>query len=122
MKSNGGCGSGNDGRPSVARRAPRLLAGVLLLACSSYVSAGPDADRKISPEVARRAYRVEAGTPVPVIVQTYGEPGDEQLLKLNGRGGTLKRRHEAIRGYSAVVPAGSLEEFAADPEVERVSL
>jgi serine protease AprX len=61
-------------------------------------------------------------TAVPVIVQTYEPPGSDVLGLLSLVGGLLKKTYTTIPGYSATVPAGSLLQIAADPNVEHISL
>ncbi|HXH28473.1 MAG TPA: S8 family serine peptidase, partial [Candidatus Polarisedimenticolia bacterium] len=65
--------------------------------------------------------RAGADDMVPVIVQTRDEPSEQHLARLHGRGGTVKMRHHAFHGYSGSLPAGQIEAFADDPEVEHVS-
>ena len=77
---------------------------------------------KISDEVADLAGDQGPLDLVPVIVQTYGDPGDVDLLLAMNRGALVRARHSAIFGYSASVPAGALDAMADDPKVERISL
>src|SRR2546425_11504599 len=67
---------------------------------------------------------VAAGPPdvqVGVVVQTYNPPDYTDLNLLQSLGGTLTATHSSIRGYSAKLSAGSLEQLAADSNVERIS-
>ena len=77
---------------------------------------------KVSNEVADQAQDAGPFDLLPVIVQTYGDPGDVDLLLANGKGVSVRARHSSIFGYSASVPAGSLDALADDPKVERISL
>jgi len=77
---------------------------------------------KISDEVVDQAQDAGPLDLVPVIVQTYGDPSDVDLLLAGGRGAVIRARHSAIFGYSASVPAGALDALAEDPKTERISL
>ena len=112
----------SDRRLTAAITNPVLAALVLLFAGAPALADQDDARRKLSPEVARKAAGAAATDLIPVIVQTWEAPDDATMVKLHGRGGRLKATHEAIRGYTAEIPAGALAELADDPAVERVSL
>jgi serine protease AprX len=77
---------------------------------------------KVSDEVVAAAGDASPLQLVPVIVQTYGDPGDVDLLLAKNHGAVVRARHAAIFGYSASVPAGELDAMADDPKVERISL
>ncbi|HYV18604.1 MAG TPA: S8 family peptidase [Verrucomicrobiae bacterium] len=77
---------------------------------------------KVSDEVVLAAEDDAPFDLVPVIVQTYGDAGDVDLLLAKNHGAVVRARHSAIFGYSALVPAGSLDDLALDPKVERISL
>jgi serine protease AprX len=77
---------------------------------------------KVSDEVVQAAEDDAPFDLVPVIVQTYGDAGDIDLLLAKNHGAVVRARHSAIFGYSALVPAGSLDDLALDPKVERISL
>jgi serine protease AprX len=122
MKGKRESGIGRDGRLTAARcRAAILLVSLGFVPAPPAAAAPVDAGR-LSPEVARLARDARSADLVPVIVQTLTGTTDAHLARLNGAGGLLKRRHTAIIGYSATVPAGALGALAEDPEVERVSL
>lgn len=108
---------------TMARVATRTaLASIALLAAalsSPYLQADPK--EKVSDAVLEKARGSQPDDLVPVIVQTYGDPSDSQLVRLQGRGGKLKTRHQSVTGYSALVPAGSLAALSEDPDVERIS-
>ena len=76
---------------------------------------------KLSRDVEEKIHAARADDLLPVIVQTVGEPSAAHFSRLHGRGGAVKARHEAVRGYSASVPASQLEALADDPEVAHVS-
>ena len=80
------------------------------------------AQGKVSDEVALAAQNAGPDDLVAVIVQTFGEAGDLDLLAAKNYGAVVRARHSAIFGYSASVPAGSLDDLAGDANVERVSL
>jgi serine protease AprX len=58
---------------------------------------------------------------ISVIVQTTAEPSDRHVARMHGKGGAIKARHLAIRGYSARVPAAQIEALSEDPEVDVIS-
>lgn len=76
---------------------------------------------KLSGEVEEKIHAAAADDLLPVIIQTVGEPTSGHFGRLHGRGGAVKARHIAIRGYSARVPASQIAALADDPEVERIS-
>jgi serine protease AprX len=76
---------------------------------------------KLSGEVAEKARLAAPDDLLRVIIQTVGEPSQGHYARLHGRGGAVRARHAAIRGYSATVPASQIETLADDPEIERVS-
>jgi serine protease AprX len=76
---------------------------------------------KVSPEATKQIGAVGPDDMLPVIIQTVSDPSSGHFARLHGRGGVLKGRHVAIRGYSARVPAAQIELLADDPEVERIS-
>jgi len=75
----------------------------------------------LSREVQDKIRAAGADDLLRVIIQTTGEPTSAHFARLHGRGGAVKVRHEAIRGYSASVPASQLEALADDPEVAHIS-
>ena len=78
--------------------------------------------QKVSPRLDERIRAAGANDLVRVIVQTADEPTAGHLTRISNKGGTLKRKHSAIRGYSARVRAADLERLANDPEVTRISI
>jgi serine protease AprX len=110
---------------TIARRADRAaIASIVLLAAtlsSPSLQADPKGEGKVSDAVLQKARGSQPDDLVPVIVQTYSDPSDSQLVRLQGRGGKLKARHQSVTGYSALVPAGSLAALSEDPDVERIS-
>ena len=82
---------------------------------------GAQGAAKLSGEVAEKIHAAGSDDLLPVIIQTVGEPTPGHLVRLHGRGGAVKSRHSAIRGYSARVPASQIAALAEDPEVEHVS-
>jgi serine protease AprX len=99
------------------------LASLLLLASfsASRLAAAPNGDDAVSDDVKARVRGAQSADLIPVIVQTYQDPSDDHLRRVQGKGGKLKSRHHAIHGYSVQVPAGEVASLAEDPEVERVS-
>jgi serine protease AprX len=111
---------------TVARWFDRLAAAgvAAVLALALVPSAGAQGNgtaAKFSSEVVDKIKRAGADDLVPVIIQTHDRPSDAHFTRLHGRGGYVKVRHAAIRGYSGRVPAGQLAALAEDPEIERVS-
>src|SRR6267142_3163224 len=76
---------------------------------------------KLSRDVEEKIHAARADDLLSGIVQTVGEPSAAHFSRLHGRGGAVKARHEALRGYSARVPASQLEALADDPEVAHIS-
>src|SRR5262245_6305496 len=106
MSHTGGYGNRSGGRMAAAGRAVLLASAVFLIA--PLAQAAPDGDGKLSPEVGNRARGALPGDLIAVIVQTQTDPSEAHLVRLQGQGGALKRRHRSIRGYSAVVPVAAL--------------
>jgi serine protease AprX len=77
--------------------------------------------RKLSRELEQKMRGSSPDDLISVIVQTRGEPTSSHFTRLHGRGGAVKARHSAIRGYSARVPASGIAALAEDPSVERIS-
>jgi serine protease AprX len=97
----------------------------LLLVDSALAAEKPGkgkAQGKVSDEVVAAAQNAGPNDLVPLIVQTFAEAGDGDLLAAKNHGAVVRARHASIFGYSASVPAGSIDEVAGDPNVERVSL
>jgi serine protease AprX len=117
-------------RPTGAssRHHPRLLAlaaivPAILLLVLPPAAADSDHDRgkKLSRELDLKVRGSGPDDLVRVIVQTRGETTSAHFTRLHGRGGSVKARHSAIRGYSARVPASQIAALAEDPSVERIS-
>jgi serine protease AprX len=94
-----------------------LLSGVL----PSIAQADPQGRGKISRELEEKVRGSGSDDLLSVIIQTRGEPTSGHFARLHGRGGAIKTRHAAIKGYSARVPASQVAALADDPEVERIS-
>jgi len=94
---------------------------LLLLAVSAPGAESGQDGGKLSRGVEEKIHAAGADELLPVIVQTTGEPTSGHFARLHGRGGAVKMRHGAIRGYSARVPASQLEALADDPEVAHIS-
>src|SRR5881628_759170 len=102
----------------------RLMAGaaiLLLLILTSPAAQSGQGGSKLSREVEEKIHAAGADDLLRVIIQTAGEPTSAHFARLHGRGGAVKVRHEAIRGYSASVPASQLQALADDPEVAHIS-
>ncbi len=102
----------------------QMLAGCAILALLFLAAPAAQSGQggaKLSRDVAERIHAAGADDLLPVIVQTVGEPSAAHFSRLHGRGGAVKARHEALRGYSARVPASQLEALADDPEVAHIS-
>lgn len=110
----------------LATAAISVALSALLLVDSAFAGERPGSHGKalgkISNEVADQAENAGPFDFVPVIVQTYGDPSDVDLLLAKNRGAVVRARHSAIFGYSASVPVGALDGLADDPKVERISL
>ena len=100
-----------------------LAAGAILLVLllSAPAALSGQGGSKLSREVQDKIRAAGADDLLRVIIQTTGEPTSAHFARLHGRGGAVKVRHEAIRGYSASVPASQLEALADDPEVAHIS-
>src|SRR5881397_3528864 len=109
-------GTGNGSRQALAGFA--ILA-VLFLASPAAQSGQGGA--KLSRDVEERIHAAGADDLLAVIVQTVGEPSAAHFSRLHGRGGAVKARHAAVRGYSAKVPASQIVALAEDPEVLHIS-
>ncbi|HKQ98150.1 MAG TPA: S8 family serine peptidase [Candidatus Polarisedimenticolia bacterium] len=122
MRSAGRFENGNDGRLTPAVSKIALVVALVLLTGAPALAKQDDPKHKLSPELVLKADGAGSDDLISVIVQTYDDPSDLEMVKLHGRGGRLKAKHEVIRGYSADLPAGALQDLVDDPEVERVSL
>jgi serine protease AprX len=115
-------GIGRDGRLTASLYRSVILLASLALVPISLVAAASDNSDKVSPELARQTRDAGPDDLIPVIVQTVSDTTDDHLGRMTSGGGQLKRRHNIIKGYSAVVPAAEVDALAGDPEVVRVSL
>ncbi len=108
------------------RRGARVLSGVLAALAILFFQVAPPAQAEPKNKVSRGLeQRIRDHAPddqVRVIVQTHAAPSSPHFNRLHRRGGAVKRGHRAIRGYTATIPASQIADFAADPEIERVSL
>lgn len=104
----------------------RTLLAMVAIAAFLFVLLPPAAQSgqggaKLSREVEEKIRAAGPDDLLPVIIQTVDEPTSGHFARLHGRGGAVKARHVAIRGYSAGVPASQIAALADDPEVERIS-
>jgi serine protease AprX len=97
-----------------------VLTLILSVVPASSAAAGAGAG-KLSREAAEKSRLAGPDDLLRVIIQTVGEPSQAHYARLHGRGGAVRARHAAIRGYTATVPASQIEALADDPEIERVS-
>src|SRR2546427_2546353 len=104
--------------------APQVQAGLLDSLLSPVISLLGAVTSLLLGKASDDILDVAAGPPdvqVGVVVQTYNPPDYTDLNLLQSLGGTLTATHSSIRGYSAKLSAGSLEQLAADSNVERIS-
>ncbi|HEV8699996.1 MAG TPA: S8 family serine peptidase [Candidatus Polarisedimenticolia bacterium] len=106
-----------------SRQGKRILAiiAAFLIVLPAANASGAQGGTRLSGEVEAKIRAAGADDLIPVIIQTVGEPTTGHFARLHGRGGAVKSRHLAIRGYSARVPASQLAALADDPEIEHVS-
>ncbi len=76
---------------------------------------------RVSHELRERLRAAAPDDLVPIIIQTREHPSSSHLARLHGRGGAVKIHHQAIRGYSATLPASQVLALGEDPEVEGIS-
>src|SRR3989449_3441779 len=103
---------------------PQVQAGLLDSLLSPVISLLGAATSLLLGKASEDIVQLASGPPdvqVAVVVQTYDPPDYTDLNLLQSLGGTLTATHSSIRGYSAKVSAGSLEQLAADSNVERIS-
>jgi serine protease AprX len=114
--------AGRDGMLTAGRLLP-LIAAIALTVTGPATQALAESGRsgRVSESVDRRIHDAAPDALIPVVVQTRGPVSDGHLARLHGRGGTLKTKHNAIDGYSALVPAGAIGALADDPDVDRIS-
>src|SRR5881296_2305924 len=104
--------------------APQVQAGLLDSLLSPIVSLLGAVTSLLLGKASDDIVQLASGPPdvqVGVVVQTYETPSYSDLNLLQSLGGTLTATHSSIRGYSAKISAGSLEQLAADSNVERIS-
>src|SRR5213594_164018 len=104
--------------------APQVQAGLLDSLLSPIVSLLGAATSLLLGKASDDIVQLASGPPdvqVAVVVQTYDPPDYTDLNLLQSLGGTLTATHSSIRGYSAKISAGSLEQLAADKNIERIS-
>jgi serine protease AprX len=104
--------------------APQAQAGLLDSLLSPVVSLLGAVTGLLFDKASEDVVEAASGPPevqVAVVVQTYDPPDYGDFNLLQSLGGTLTATHSSIRGYSAKVSAGSLEQLAADSNVERIS-
>src|ERR1035437_1276957 len=65
---------------------------------------------------------VAPGQAVQVIVQYRNQPSQADVDHLAAKGGKIKWSHPSVRGISLTIPAASLDDVAADPNVTYVSV
>ena len=95
-----------------------LLALITLLAAGLSLADGKK--HKLSKDL-DALKRGPHGTTVDVIVQYKVTPTDAQHLRVQGRGGVLKTKLDAIKGAHYSVPVESLDALADDPDVAYIS-
>ncbi len=95
-----------------------LLALITLLAAGLSLADGKK--HKLSKDL-DALKRGPHGTTVDVIVQYKLTPTDAQHLRVQGRGGVLKTKLDAIKGAHYSVPVESLDALADDPDVAYIS-
>jgi serine protease AprX len=102
-----------------------LLAGaVLALLIGGFPSISAQSAQtggKLSREVVDRMNAAGSDDMLPVIVETNGDPTALGFTRLHGRGGVVKARYASFQGYSAQIPAGQIQAFADDSEVDHIS-
>src|SRR3989338_7588665 len=108
------------------KRGRTLLAMVSIAAClfvllPSTAQSG-QGGAKLSGEVEEKIRAAGADALLPAIIQPGDEPTRGHFPRLHGRGGAVKARHAAIRGYSARGPAAPIEAPGGGPEGGRGSL
>jgi serine protease AprX len=104
------------------RKLLAILAAVLLCLLPAAETRGAQGGGRLSSELEEKVRASGADDLLPVIIQTVGDPTSGHFARLHGRGGAVKARHLAVRGYSARVPASQLAALSEDPEVDHISL
>src|SRR3989441_2976092 len=96
-----------------------LLALITLLAAGLSLADGNK--YKLSQDLESLKGRGKGAT-IDVIVQYKVTPTDAQHLRVQGRGGALKRQLDVIKGAHYSVPVESLKTLADDPDIAYISL
>ena len=96
-----------------------LLALITLLAADLSLADGNK--HKLSKDLESLKGRGKGAT-IDVIVQYKVTPTDAQHLRVQGRGGALKRKLDVIKGAHYSVPVESLQTLADDPDIAYISL
>ena len=73
-----------------------------------------------NPKIARDLTGLDPDTSVDVILRYKTPPTDEHVRRVQDRGGRVHRSLGMLRGLASTVNASSLEDLAADPNVEFV--
>jgi subtilisin family serine protease len=73
-----------------------------------------------NPKIARDLTGLGSDTTVDVILRYKIRPTDEDVKRVEDRGGRVHRSLGMVRGLASTVSASSLEDLAADPNVEFV--
>ena len=76
---------------------------------------------KLSPELRRHVETDRPGAMISVIVQTHGASTAEEDGIVRAHGARKGHSFSAVRGFSAQIPVGRMEELARSPKVRRIS-
>src|SRR5688572_30061118 len=106
----------------LGKRLPAILAAAFLLVLPAAEVWCAQGGARLSSELEQKVRASGADDLLSVIIQTVADPTSGHFARLHGRGGAVKARHLAVRGYSARVPASQLAALADDPEIEHISL
>jgi len=83
-------------------------------------------EEKVAPAVADRVDAAlsagYASDPVPLIVQTWGYPGESDLAAVERLGGRAGAPFISIQAFPAQLAANAISKLALDPRVKRISL
>jgi serine protease AprX len=104
-----------------------LVAGILLVdaAFAAPPSGAPGARGRALGKISDDLYaaaQAQGVVTLSVILQTTGDPADSDLQRFKAHGADVQTKHVAIHGVTANVPVADLDDLAADPAVERMSL
>ncbi len=106
--------------PSAAMWGTRVLLSIFVLLFAAGLSLAGGNKHKLSKDL-DALKRGPHGTTVDVIVQYKVTPTDAQHLRVQGRGGVLRTKLDAIKGAHYSVPVESLDALANDPDVAYIS-